>query len=74
MKLTAKEVIKAIKDSGLTAYKIAEGLNGELTELLSMEDAARMANHNDIKMVRNVYAVGEKDRQIERLKRVGNEL
>jgi hypothetical protein len=33
MKLTAEQVIKAIKDSGLTAYKIAEGLNGELTEV-----------------------------------------
>jgi integrase len=64
------------KPLGITVgiYQLKHSNLDEITELLSMEDAARMANHNDIKMVRNVYAVGEKDRQIERLKRVGNEL
>lgn len=37
-----------------------------------MHDAARMAGHIDIKMVESVYAVGEKDRVMQRLKKISN--
>ena len=46
----------------------------ETTELLSLEDAARMANHKGTKMMSSVYAVGEKQRQFEKLKKVSNSL
>lgn len=55
-------------------YQLKHSNLDEVTELLSMEDAARLANHNNTKMVQNVYAVGEKGRQMERLRKVANEL
>lgn len=45
----------------------------ETTELLSLKDAAVMASHTSTKMIENVYAVGEKARQLERLKKLGND-
>lgn len=45
----------------------------EVTELLSIQDAAIMASHTTTKMVENIYAVGEKERQMERLKNISNE-
>ncbi|AWG27198.1 tyrosine-type recombinase/integrase [Flavobacterium kingsejongi] len=45
----------------------------ETTEMLSMNDAAAMANHKSTKMIENHYAVGEKARQNERLKSIRNE-
>jgi integrase len=44
----------------------------ETSRLLSMKDAALMAGHTDTKMVESVYAVGEKERQLERLKTIKN--
>ena len=44
----------------------------ETTNLLSMQDAARMAGHTDTKMIESVYAVGEKDRAMNRLKAINN--
>ena len=44
----------------------------ETVALLSMKDAAAMANHKSIKMLENHYAIGESERQFERLKLVEN--
>jgi len=44
----------------------------ETTAMLSMEDAAKMAGHKTISMVKNHYAVGEEERQFERLKGLQN--
>ncbi|MBA4154141.1 site-specific integrase [Flavobacterium sp.] len=44
----------------------------ETAELLSLEDAARLAGHTDTKMVLNHYAVGEESRKLERLKKLNN--
>jgi hypothetical protein len=38
-----------------------------MAELLSLEDAANLAGHTDIKMVINHYTVGEHNRKLERL-------
>lgn len=61
---------------GITAdfYSLKHLNLDETTELLSLEDAARMANHKGTKMVSSVYAVGEKQRQFEKLKKVSNSL
>ncbi|EJL66329.1 tyrosine-type recombinase/integrase [Flavobacterium sp. CF136] len=40
--------------------------------MLSLKDAAAMANHTSTKMVEKHYAVGEKERQFERLKTLNN--
>ncbi|OIQ22220.1 MAG: hypothetical protein BM557_02250 [Flavobacterium sp. MedPE-SWcel] len=45
----------------------------ETVALLSMKEAAAMANHKSTKMLENHYAVGEKERQFARLKAVGND-
>ena len=44
----------------------------ETVALLSMKDAAAMANHKSTKMLENHYAIGESERQFERLKSVEN--
>lgn len=44
----------------------------ETSELLSMADAAKMANHTSTRMIEQHYAVGERDRQLERLKGIAN--
>lgn len=44
----------------------------ETTNILSKNDAARMGGYTDTKMVENVYAVGEKDRVMQRLKKISN--
>lgn len=44
----------------------------QTAELLSLEDAARLAGHTDTKMVLNHYAVGEQNRKLERLKKLNN--
>ena len=55
-------------------YQLKHSNLDEITELLGAQDAARMANHTDTKMVLGVYAVGEKVRQNQRLKQVANSL
>lgn len=65
-----------VKDKlGITAdFYALKHLNlDETAELLSLEDAARLAGHKDTSMVLNHYAVGESNRQLERLKKMGNE-
>lgn len=61
---------------GITAdfYSLKHLNLDETTNLLSLKDAAAMANHTTTKMVEKVYAIGERDRQNERLKKVANEL
>lgn len=44
----------------------------EVTMISSIEDAACLAGHTSTNMVRKVYAVGEKERQIERVKKLNN--
>ncbi len=44
----------------------------ETTELLGKEAAAEMASHTTTKMVEKHYAVGEKARQLQRLKEIDN--
>lgn len=44
----------------------------ETVALLSMKDAAAMANHKSTKMLENHYAIGESERQFERLKSIEN--
>lgn len=44
----------------------------ETVALLSMKDAAAMASHKSTKMLENHYAIGESQRQFERLKLVEN--
>lgn len=61
---------------GITAdFYALKHLNlDETTKLLSLKDAAAMANHTTTDMVEKVYAIGERDRQVERLKKLSNEL
>lgn len=44
----------------------------QTAELLSLEDAARLAGHTSTSMVVNHYAVGEQNRKLERLKKLNN--
>ena len=44
----------------------------EITKSLSIEDAAFLAGHTSTSMVSKIYAVGEKERQIERVKKINN--
>lgn len=44
----------------------------ETTELLGIDDAAKMAGHTSTVITMSTYAVGEKARQAERLKKVNN--
>jgi len=44
----------------------------ETSALLSIADAAKMASHTSTKMVEQHYAVGETERQLNRLKSIGN--
>lgn len=55
-------------------YQLKHSNLDEVTELLSMSDAARLANHNNTKMLASVYAIGEEERKAQRLKKVANEL
>ncbi|MCC9016913.1 tyrosine-type recombinase/integrase [Flavobacterium lipolyticum] len=64
-----------VKDKlGITAdFYALKHLNlDETTAILSLEDAAKMAGHKTISMVKNHYAVGEEERQFERLKGLQN--
>jgi integrase len=66
---------KHVKDKlGITAdfYSLKHSNLDEVSELLSLEDAALLAGHTNTNMVRQVYAVGEKNRQIERVKKINN--
>ena len=67
---------KLKKELNITAdfYSLKHSNLDEITELLSLKDASIMANHTNTDMVSNVYAVGEKQRQFEKLKKVGNTL
>lgn len=55
-------------------YSLKHSNLDEITEILGANDAARIANHTDTKMVLGIYAVGEKERQKDRLKKVSNSL
>lgn len=44
----------------------------ETTNLLSISDASRMASHTSTRMIEKHYAVGEKERQLQRLKKLSN--
>lgn len=44
----------------------------EVSSFLNIEDAAFIAGHTSTSMVSKVYAVGEKERQIERVKKISN--
>jgi integrase len=54
-------------------YSLKHSNLDEITELLSIQDAAKMASHTSTKMVEKNYAVGERQRQFERLKNLTNE-
>lgn len=44
----------------------------EVTAILSIKDAANMASHTNTRMMENHYAVGEAQRQFERIKNLNN--
>lgn len=67
-KMHIKDKFKIIAD-----FSALKHLNlDETAAILSMADAAKMASHTSTKMVENHYAVGEKERQINRLKTIDN--
>lgn len=74
IRLRWKRNVKVMLDITADFYSLKHLNLDETTELLSLEDAARMANHKGTKMVSSVYAVGEKQRQFEKLKKVSNSL
>lgn len=59
---------------GITAdfYSLKHTNLDETVAILSMKDAAAMANHKSTKMLENHYAIGENERQFERLKSLEN--
>lgn len=74
IRLRWKRNVKSMLNITADFYSLKHLNLDETTELLSLEDAARMANHTSINMVSSVYAVGEKQRQFEKLKKVSNSL
>ncbi|TWP29147.1 hypothetical protein ETU09_04715 [Apibacter muscae] len=54
-------------------YSLKHSNLDEISELLSVQDAAKMASHNSTRMVEKHYAVGLKERQLERLKNLNNQ-
>lgn len=74
IRLRWKRNVKIMLNITADFYSLKHLNLDETTELLSLEDAARMANHKGTKMVSSVYAVGEKQRQFEKLKKVSNSL
>lgn len=66
---------RCVKDPlGITAdfYSLKHLNLDETVSILSLNDAAAMANHKSIQMVSQVYAVGEKQRQSDRLRSLNN--
>ncbi|URM37125.1 tyrosine-type recombinase/integrase [Flavobacterium anhuiense] len=64
-----------VKDKlGITAdfYSLKHINLDEITAMLSMQDAAKMAGHKTISMVQKHYAIGEEERQFERLRTLQN--
>jgi hypothetical protein len=59
---------------GITAdfYSLKHLNLDETAEALSIEDAAKMAAHTTPVITMEVYAIGEKERQDQRLKKVRN--
>lgn len=74
IRLRWKRNVKTMLNITADFYSLKHLNLDETTELLSLEDAARMANHTSTKMISSVYAVGEKQRQFEKLKKVSNSL
>jgi integrase len=74
IRLRWKRNVKAMLDITADFYSLKHLNLDETTEMLSLEDAARMANHTSTKMVSSVYAVGEKQRQMDKLKKLSNSL
>lgn len=65
-----------VKDKlGVTAdFYALKHLNlDETSAMLSLEDASKMANHTSTAMVKKHYAVGESERQFQRLKTLQNQ-
>lgn len=74
IRLRWKRNVKTMLNITADFYSLKHLNLDETTEILSLEDAARMANHKGTKMVSSVYAVGEKQRQFEKLRKVSNSL
>lgn len=74
IRLRWKRNVKVMLNITADFYSLKHLNLDETTEILSLKDAARMANHKGINMVSSVYAVGEKQRQMEKLKKVSNSL
>jgi hypothetical protein len=53
-------------------YSLKHSNLDEVTALLDMEAAAKLAAHKSTAMVKNHYAVGESDRQMDRLRQASN--
>lgn len=62
------------KEMGITAdlYSLKHLNIDETAAALSIKDAQRMAEHTTPVITMDVYAIGEKERQMERLKKVNN--
>lgn len=54
-------------------YSLKHSNLDEISELLSIEDAAKLASHTSTKMIEKHYAVGQQERQLQRIKSVKNE-
>jgi integrase len=64
--------IKKKLDIKADFYSLKHSNLDETAALLSLHDASVMASHTSVALTTKYYAIGEKDRQIERLKKVGN--
>jgi site-specific recombinase XerC len=53
-------------------YSLKHSNLDETAALLSLQDASVMASHTSVALTSKYYAIGEKDRQIERLRNVNN--
>jgi integrase len=67
-----KKLVKVGLGIDKDLYSLKHLNTEEITELLSLEDAAKLNGHTTTKMTEKHYAVGHKARQNERLKKVGN--
>lgn len=63
------------KPLGITAdfYSLKHSNLDEVSEMLSISDAAAMASHTNTAMIEKVYATGQAERKHERLKKISNE-
>jgi integrase len=67
-----KRIVKDELKINVDLYSLKHLNTDEITADLGAKDAARLNAHENEQMVLKVYAVGEEERQHQRLKKVGN--